>query len=121
MGLQDIVRGAVAVADSVTSTLQAPVKHYVRSEATVDDSGMVVTWGLPHVRLAIVEHARVQMRDKEGRDVVSNSQIFFPRPVEVDPLDRFELPDGTSGSPITRAGTIVNPSTGRGYYKEVMI
>ena len=120
MGLQDIVRSAVAVADSVTATLQAPVKHYVRAEATVDDSGMV-TWAAPRIRPAIVEHARRQIRDKEGRDVVSESQIFFPRPVEVSPLDRFELPDGTSGSPIMKSGTIVDPGTNRGYYKQVWI
>lgn len=120
MGLADIVRSAVAVADSVTSSLQVSVSHYLHSEATVDDSGFI-TWGSPHSRLAIVEHKKKQVRDKEGREVTSSTQLTFPRPVSISVLDRFVLPDGTGGSPISTAGSVVDPLTNAEYIKEIAI
>lgn len=120
MSLRDIVVSGVAIADSVTQSLQAPVQHYRHSDATVDDSGKV-TWGAPRTVRCVVEHARVQGRDKEGRDVTSSTQLTFPRPTVISVLDRFVLPDGTSGSPLQRAGSVVDPSTAAEYIKSVAI
>lgn len=120
MGLDAIVRSAVAIADSVTTSLQATVQHYRYSEATVDDSGEIA-WGTPRTVRCVVENNRVQGRDKEGRDVTSSVQLTFPRPTVISPLDRFVLPDGYSGSPIQRAGSVVDPSTNAEYIKEVSI
>jgi len=120
MGLREIVVSGVAIADSVTMSLQATVQHYRYSDATVDDSGKI-TWGTPRSVRCVVEHNRVQARDKEGRDVTSSTQLTFPRPTIISVLDKFVLPDGTSGSPLQRAGSIVDPSTNAEYIKVVAI
>jgi hypothetical protein len=120
MGLDAVIRSAVATADSVTLSLQAQVSHYRYADATVDDSGKI-TWGTAHRVRCVVENNRVQGRDKEGRDVTSSVQLTFPRPTVIHPLDRFVLPDGYSGSPIQRAGSVVDPSTNAEYIKECAI
>jgi hypothetical protein len=119
-GLADIIRSGIATADSITSTLQADVLHYRYSEATVDDSGKI-TWGSPHQRKAVVEHARTHQRDKEGREVLSDTQLTFPRPFDVDPRDRFVLPDGTGDGPPNRVAGVVDPVTKKVYMIQIWI
>jgi hypothetical protein len=120
VALRDIIISGVAIADSVTQSLQADILLYRHSDATVDDSGKV-TWGTPVRMKAVVEHNKVQARDKEGRDVTSSTQLTFPRPTLISVLDRVVLPDGTSGSPLQRAGSVVDPVTNAEYIKEVAI
>jgi len=120
MGLADIIRGGIAVADSLTDTLQTEVAHYQYSEATVDDTGKV-TWGPRHVRKAVVEHARTHQREKDGRMVLSDTQLTFPRPFFVDPRDRFVLPDGTGDGPPNRIAGVVDPLTNKRYMTQVWV
>lgn len=120
MGLADIVRSGLATADSVTSTLQVPVAHYMYSEATIDDSGKV-TWGSPHTRKAIIVHAKTHARTKEDREVLSDTQLTFPRAFDVDPRDRFVLPDGSGDGPPNRISGVVDPLTNKRYMIQVWI
>jgi len=120
MGLSDIIRSGIATADSVTASLQADVSHYLYSEATVNDTGKV-TWGSPHVRKAVVEHARTHQRTKEDREVLSDTQLTFPRAFDVDPRDRFVLPDGTGDGPPNRVAGVVDPLTNKRYMTQVWI
>lgn len=120
MGLADIVRGGIVVADSLTATLQVDVAHYPYSEANVDDSGKV-TWGSPHLRKAIVEHAKTHQRTKEDREVLSDTQLTFPRSFDVDPRDRFVLPDGSGDGPPNRVAGVVDPLTKKVYMVQIWI
>jgi hypothetical protein len=96
------------------------VLHYRYSEATVDDSGKV-TWGNPYKRKAVVEHARTHQRTKEDRTVLSDTQLTFPRAFDVDPRDRFVLPDGTGDGPPNRIAGVVDPVTNKRYMIQVWI
>jgi len=96
MALSDVVRNAVAIADSLTLSLQPEVSHYLYSEATVTSYG-AITWGSPYVRTAIVEAKRRLVRNAEGQDVLTAHKITFPRWVLIDPRDKFVLSDGTTG------------------------
>jgi len=120
MGLADIIRSGIGTINTVTATLQAPVKHYTYSAATIDDSGMV-TWGPPIVRMGLVEHARARSGSKEDREVTSTTTLTFPQPFDVDPRDRFELPDGSKDGPATRIGGVVDPLTNKIYMTQVWI
>jgi hypothetical protein len=119
-GLADIIKSGIATARSVTATLQSDVEHYPYTEATVDDSGKI-TWGPRHVHKAIVEHARTHQREKDGRMVLSDTQITFPFPLDVDPRDRFVLPDGTGDGPPNRVAGVVNPDTNKIYMVQIWI
>ena len=120
MGLADIVRSGIATADSLTSSLQAPVKHYRYAEATLDDTGKV-TWGAPYIRMGIIEHARAHQRNKEDREVTNDTQITFPRPFEIDPRDRFEMPDGNGDGPANRVSGVFDPLTGKIFMTQLWI
>jgi hypothetical protein len=120
MALSDIVRSGLAIADSLTGSLQAPVKHYKYSEATLDDTGKVI-WGAPYIRMGIVEHARTQQRNKEDREVANDTQITFPRPFDIDPRDRFEMPDGNGDGPANRVAGLFDPLTNKIYMTQIWI
>lgn len=105
MGLADIVRAGVAVADSVTATLQVTVTHYVFTEASVDAYGKI-TWGTGHGRKAIVENKRRLVRGPDGHDVLSSHVVTFPRQVDVDPRDKIVFPDGTTGPILNVEGVL---------------
>jgi hypothetical protein len=106
VGLADIVRNAVAIADSLTTDLQPEVTLYLFSEATVDGYGSI-TWGAPHAHKAIVEAKRRLVRNAEGHDVLSNHKLTFPRWVELDPRDKLVLSDMTTG-PILAIGGMID-------------
>jgi hypothetical protein len=120
MGLADIVRSGVAIADSLTSDLQKDVTHYLYSEATVDSYGKV-TWGSPHTRKAVVEPKRRLVRNAEGHDVLTNTKLTFPRPVLVNPRDRIVMYDGTEAPIVAVSGAVDDSSTGQGYIAEVYL
>jgi hypothetical protein len=120
MGLSDIVRSGIALADSLTGSLQVPVKHYMYSEATIDDTGKI-TWAAPHVRMGIVENARTQQRQKESRDVASDVQVTFPRPFPIDTRDKLVMPDGNGDTVINRVAGVFDPLTNDIYMIQVWI
>jgi hypothetical protein len=120
MGLADIIRSGIAVADGITKSLQADVQHYSFAEATVDDSGKI-TWGTPYRRSCLVEHAKTHTRTKDGREVLSDTQLTFPYPLTVHPQDRFVLPDGTGDGPPNRVAGIVDPATNKIYMVQIWI
>jgi hypothetical protein len=120
MGLADIVRSGVALANSLTGTLQVPVQHYLYSEATIDDTGKI-TWAAPHIRMGVVENARKQERMKEGRDISSDVQVTFVEPFDIDTRDKMILPDGNGDTVINRVSGVFDPLTSRLYMTQVWI
>jgi len=123
-GFADIVRAGVAVADSLTSTLQKEVLHQSFSEAT-KDGYLKVTWVGGTFRKALIESVNQQARASQGgRDdgtvVYATTKLTLIRPVFVDPRDRFTLPDGRIGLIVSVNG-LVDPDTGRLYLVEVFL
>ena len=109
MGLLDIVRSGVAVANSVTADLQPVVSHeaYLHS----DGAGKRI-YAAAVSRPAIVVKKLKLVRSTSGELVMSTAQVIFLDPVvEVDTFDRITLPDGTTG-PIFGTGGFVDRETG---------
>jgi len=113
MGLDDVVRRNVAVADRLTTTLQSTVTHYAFSSET--DEGVRAydpTTGTK--RLAVVRFQQRKFRTVAGEEVVSRAKVLFVRPLTIDARDKIVLPDGTTGPILDMQGT-VDPETGEPY------
>lgn len=127
MGLADVVRSGVALADTVTTDLQAAVTHKAWTGRDVDRKP---TYAAGVSRLAIVERRQRLIRTATGEQILSRHRIAFLRPIAangaatrrepIDPRDVLTLPDGDTG-PILEVTGVVDPSTGAPYYAEVWL
>lgn len=129
MGLDDVIRGAVAVAKTVTSDLQPSVTHeaWTGSGAGYGKSAYAV--GVAYPALVERKHGLVSKAPAgELREV--QAKITFLEPVTpngatgrtepIDPRDILTLPDGTTG-PILKTAGFISKSTGRPYLTEVWL
>lgn len=117
MGLDALVRAAVAMADGITSSLQASVAH----EAYMSQDGFgKPTYAAAVSRRAIVDLTEKPIRTTEGKERLSTARLTFPRPVAVDLRDRFLLPDGRT-APVLTIGGVADPTTGTRYATEVAL
>lgn len=124
-GLADLVRKGVAIADRVTGTLQVEVRHYACTGH--DEYGKPVHSSSPVKRKAIVDRKQKLLRTGasdgnggRGEEVLAQIYIGFLRPVTVSTLDKFVLPDGTTGPTLSAEG-FVDADTETGYYAEVWL
>ncbi len=127
-GLADIVRGAVAIADTVTSTLQVAVTHLAWTGQDAYEKPSYNTPGIS--RLCILEMSRKMVRGPEGRDVEQTAMLTFPYPIDpqgsahrrepIDPRDKFVLPDGRT-APVLSVDGIVDPATDQPYMYQVSL
>lgn len=116
MGLDTLVRSVVAVADTVTTSLQVSVTHEPYSS---QDGYGAPSYGTAVTRQAIVEYVTKPVRTLEGHEKLSTAQIMLPRNVAVDLRDRFTLPSGASMPVLTISG--VTDPTGGTYCNEVAL
>lgn len=126
-GFADIVRNGVALADSLTTTLQDAVTYepWVSINGFGDDS-----YGSPQSIPAIIERGARLVVDAEGREIRAEHTINLLRPIAangavgrdepIDGRDKFTLSDGSTGR-IAAVESLVNPATGAGYYHIVSI
>lgn len=125
MGFNTLISGLLAgVADPLTSSLQVEIYHYAFADRTEDDYNKP-DWASPILRNAIVAKSsklvrRVSEGDSLGELVQANWSITFPRPVAVDPRDKFLLPGGVTG-PILKVDGVINPDTEEVYATEVFL
>lgn len=117
MSLDTIIRSALRTANSITSSLQAEVSHEAFLSANDDNE---YTYSAAVTRTAVVEYKPKMVRTTSGEEKVSKANLMFVEPVSVDPRDRFTLPDGTV-APVLSLGTVVDPTTNEGYYKQVFL
>lgn len=126
-GFADIIRTGVALANSLTSTLQVTIMH---TPWIGVDANNVAQYGTPVARQAIVEY-KLDSREKVyGEENLQSCTITFLNPIAangaanrdepIDPRDRMVLPDGTSGPLISVKG-IVDPSTNKPYLYQVIL
>ena len=127
MGFSKLVRDGVALADSLTSSLQDEVVY----EPWIGLDGFGGSeYGPPQNIPAIIEKSDSLQRDSEGRDIRVDTRINILKPIlangaderdePIDPRDRFTLPDGTTG-PVASVETLIDPATGFGYYQIVSL
>jgi hypothetical protein len=122
VGLNDIIAAGVAIADSVTKSLQVTVTH--KPWASTDSRGKH-SYGAAVARKAIVERLNKLIRPDAGDgserlESVPTFKVTFLIDVVVTNRDSIVLADGKTG-PILGIKTVDNPSTGRGYVTEVLI
>lgn len=126
-GLADIVRQGVALADSLTQTLQPTVLH----EAWIGDAGDGTPIFAPaQTRAAIIERRQRMIRNARGEEVRTAHTISILRPVSangapgrdepIDARDRFTIPDGSFG-PILAVESFTDKDTSSGYFHVVYL
>jgi hypothetical protein len=128
MALDSLVRSGIALAKSITASLQAEVEHtpWVGN----DDYGTNSGAGTPTMRPALVEMRQRLRRDATGKEVMQRATVTFLGPVPpngatgrrepIDPRDRIVLPDGTTG-PILDVSGLADPSTSGHYMLTVAL
>lgn len=109
MGLDTLIRSAVAVADGVTTSLQVSVTHAPYSS---QDGYGAPSYGTSVTRQAIVSYVTKPVRTLEGHEKLSTAQILLPRNVSVDLRDRFTLPSGAS-APVLAITGVADPAGGQ--------
>lgn len=117
MGLLDLVRSGVAIANSLTTELQGNVTHKVL--AGIDGAGKRTY--VTVIRKAIVTRIQKLVKTSSGQMVMSTSQIVFLDPgVIINELDQIVLADGTSG-PILTSNGFMDAGTGHPILTEVFL
>lgn len=128
MGLLDVIRNAVSIADSVTKDLQPLVLH----KAWIGEKGDGTPRYHPeaHQRAAIVEKSTRVFRSTSGEMVHARHRIAFLYPIPpcgepgrrepVDERDLLVLPSGDSG-PILHVEEFIDRVTGRGILTQVWL
>tara|TARA_R110000787_G_scaffold73194_1_gene163016 strand:+ start:199 stop:555 length:357 start_codon:yes stop_codon:yes gene_type:complete len=115
MSLATILQGGIAIANTVTASLQATVTHKAYAS---DDGYGKPTYSTGVARTAIVERRQKFVRTRTGEEKLSLARILFLVPVTVDERDLITLPDG-SEMPILRIGGPVDGTTNAEFVVEV--
>lgn len=118
MGLLDVVRSGIALANSVTSDLQANVSHRAWTASSSYGDATLATAVL---RPAIVVQSFKMHRTSKGEMVATRAHITFLEPITpngaagrmepIDPRDTITLPDGTTGPIVDISGFIDRETT----------
>ena len=126
-GFADIIRSGVALADSLTTTLQPTVLH---AAWTGNDGTGGYTYASAVKRPALVERKQKMVRKASGEEVLSTHAVYFLRPIKnngatgrqepIDPRDRITLPDGTTSNILT-VSSFIDKDSGAGYFHEVYL
>ena len=129
MSLATVVRNAVALAKSVTSTLQDNITLAAwTGQAT---SGAKPTYAAGVTLPALIEQGPTSFRTARGEVIAVKAVVHILQPVAangaanreepIDPRDKITLPNGTVGAPIMGAEGFVDPSTNLPYLYTVAL
>ena len=127
MGLLDVLRNGIALADSLTADLQDEVTHEAWIGQSFDGKPI---YAESVTRSAIVERKQRLIKTADGREVMSTHYIGFLRPIDpngaadrqepVDPRDRITLSNGSTG-PIISLDGFMDRAFDRPMYTQVFI
>lgn len=127
MSLRTVIKKAVAVADSVTKSLQGEITHYPWIAQSGDGTP---TYGSAKKYKAIIDRREIERRTPEGNMVLTNAYILVlsavppngatDRTEPFDPRDKIVCPDGTTGV-IAAAAGFMDADTGHPYYGEIWL
>lgn len=118
MGLLDIVRSGVAIANKLTADVQATITH----EAFISQTGK----GAPMFAAPVQRPAIVSMKSQSVFNIFGELSYSKASIVILDPTvvtsddDRFTLPDGTTGRVLMRNG-FIDRVTGRPILTQVFL
>lgn len=116
MAFDDIVRAGVALADTLTASLQAVTTY---SRRTGQDHAGNPTYAASVTVNAVVEYKTEQRILSDGRVAATRAKLTLPRSFTVAMGDKFVLPDGSS-SPIVDIVGVCDPDTGLPYATEIV-
>jgi hypothetical protein len=126
VSLADIVRSAVAIAQSVTEAGELQETVTLRRWKSADASG-APTYATSLQASALVSHSAVKLRTDTGIETVSTAQVTFLQPIDplapvvsgreepIDKRDQIILTNGKSGPILRTDGGLADPDTGRPY------
>lgn len=127
MGLDALVRSGIAIAKSITGSLQADVVHAAWTGSGGDGAA---TYATGVVRPALIEYRSKLIRSTTGAEVMQRALVTFLEPIDadgatgrrepIDPRDRITLPDGTTG-PVLEVKGLTDPTTSHPYLFEVSL
>lgn len=125
MGLDEVIRSAIAIAKSVTADLQADITLKAWTDAGAYGTP---TYATAVTLPALVEEKHRLIRNADGEDMMSKTKVTILQPVTangttgrrepIDPRDEITLPNGATG-PILDVAGLIDPSTGYPYMPEV--
>jgi len=128
MGLDNIVRSGVALANKVTGSLQGVVT--IKPWIAQDVNG-TATYGAAKKVKAIIELGEKSLKTANGVSVDIQAKITFLQPIKangaegrvepIDDRDVITLPDGTTGPTIVGEPMIVDPASSKPYFQIVGI
>jgi len=114
MGLAEIVRGAVALANNITAGLQVAVLHQAW-DGTYDGDGNPVLAAAVS-RQAIVEWKQRLVRSVTGQEAMSPCRVTFVEPLIATRYDQIKPPPATEYHSIVSQESVVDPGTSQPYY-----
>lgn len=127
--MADVIRSGVAIADSITTSIQGDVIH--EAWIGIKDKKGSAKFAAPVSRRALIEKSQTIITNEKGETVKRTAKVTFLRVVEpngaegrsepVDERDRITLPDGLTGPILTVKGGVLDPATGRPYLVEVQL
>jgi hypothetical protein len=126
MGLLDVVRSGIKIADQITKPLQASVTY---EQCTGSDDYGMKTYAASVSLNAIVDWKQKPVRTQAGVLTVTRATVGLLNIAEVVAAtggvgigddDRFTLPDGTTG-PILDLGGFIDAGTGHPVSTEVYL
>jgi hypothetical protein len=128
MGLSDILRAGIAIADNVTKDVQGDVTWEAWTSQGFKGTP---TYASPVILKAIIDQTRKRRFNAEGQlvTVVASLTILEPvtpngaagRDEPIDPRDRITLPDGTTGPILTGPGSVWDPGQARPFLNEIQL
>jgi hypothetical protein len=128
MGLLDVIRSGVKIADKVTKPLQATVS-YERCTSTNADGYGAKSYAAAVPLRAIVDWKQKPVRTQAGTLTVTRATVMLldvaavvvaTAGAGIGDDDRLTLPDGTTG-PILDLGGFLDAGTGQPVATEVML
>lgn len=113
MGFDSVIRNAIGIANSLTSSLQAEIT--LEQWTGQNDQGKP-TYGSVKRLMAIIDKKQTMRKDAGGQDIVAKHALTILKPIKangadgrqepIDPRDRITLPDGTTGPIVDIQGTV---------------
>jgi len=96
MGLADLVRAGMALADRVTEGLQATVQMFVRTGRDSYGRPVYAATGVPVTCILTIAPRFLGPSVDGGSAIVADATLVIPRPLTLTQEDMFTLPSGES-------------------------
>lgn len=117
---REVLLAGIAIADGLTAGVQSDVTW---TPVTSTNGNGDEIFGAPQPLKCVLDQTRRQVTTASGRIATVVATLTFPRGgVNIGPMDKITLPDGTTG-PLILDGpdSVFDPVTGRGFITTIHI